>query len=308
VLFDFVIPGDINAKTGGYLYDKRLIEAAFAFGVTLQYVQSPRGIALIDGLALPLITLDHPFIALIHHPLALETGLSLEEQKRLYALEKAALAKASHIIVTSPITAEILVKDYAVSRETLTVALPGTPEMPRNRGENPLNFLCIGSLIPRKNYPFLIETLNELDLAWHLDIVGGDHYDPAETAKIKAQCDHRVSLHGTQDDLAPFYEHAGVFIMPSLYEGYGMVMGEALKAGCAIISTDGGALRDTLPAGCGIHVPVNDKQALKRAIITIQDKQTRNNCREKAFQAGQLLPSDATCAKIITDVIKKVCS
>jgi glycosyltransferase involved in cell wall biosynthesis len=308
VQFDFVIPGDINAKTGGYLYDKRLIEAALSFGVTLNHVQKPSKIALIDGLALPQITLDHPFIALIHHPLALETGLSLEEQKRLYSLEKAALAKASHIIVTSPITAEILVRDYAVSRETLSVALPGTPEIPRNRGENPLNFLCVGSLIPRKNYPFLIEALKELDLDWHLDIVGGDHYDPAETVKIKALCDHRVTLHGTQDNLNPFYEDAGVFLMPSLYEGYGMVMGEALKAGCAIISTDGGALKDTLPTSCGIHVPVNDKAALKAAILDMQNSQTRHNYREKAFQAGQLLPSDATCAKIITDIIKRVFS
>lgn len=305
--FDFIIPGDLNAKTGGYLYDKRLIEAAKSFGVTLNHRQQSTVIpALIDGLALPYASLTIPFIALIHHPLALEAGLTKEAQHQLYDLEKAALAKARHVIVTSPLTAETLIKDYAVLKEHLTIALPGTPAMPKNRGENPLNFLCIGSLIPRKNYPFLIEVLKELSLNWHLDIVGGDHYDPKETSKIKALCDNRITLHGIQTNLETYYENCGIFLMPSLYEGYGMVMGEALKSGCAIISTNGGALKETLPKEAGIHINVNDKAALKQAILTMQNKQIRNQYREKAFIAGQKLPTDHHCAKIVTDTLKKV--
>ena len=67
----------------------------------------------------------HPLIALVHHPLALETGVSAKDAVALRTSERAAL-RARGVIVTSPSTARTLAADYGVSAERITVAPPGT--------------------------------------------------------------------------------------------------------------------------------------------------------------------------------------
>ena len=73
---------------------------------------------LIDGLAygaLPTEVIEglaRPPVALCHHPLGLETGLTEAEAARLITAERAALDRAAHIVVTSPRTAGILIRDF----------------------------------------------------------------------------------------------------------------------------------------------------------------------------------------------------
>ena len=92
---------------------------------------------VIDGLAFGVLPEaaealreTHPLIALVHHPLALETGVSAEDAVRLRESERAALACTRGVIVTSPTTARTLAADYGVPRERITVAPPGTDRPP----------------------------------------------------------------------------------------------------------------------------------------------------------------------------------
>ena len=85
---------------------------------------------MIDGLALGVLPeaaaalrQTHPLIGLVHHPLALENGLSEAEAAALQASERAALANVRHVIVTSANTARLLVADYGVAPDRVTVAL-----------------------------------------------------------------------------------------------------------------------------------------------------------------------------------------
>ena len=105
----FAIPGDLDTPTGGYIYDRRIIEGLrdlgwqvdlvglgdgfpFPDAATLAFAQQalaavPPGCpVLIDGLALGVIpeiarqlSASHALIALVHHPLGLEAGLSLAQ-------------------------------------------------------------------------------------------------------------------------------------------------------------------------------------------------------------------------------------
>ncbi len=88
---------------------------------------------MIDGLAFGVLpdaaeTLrdSHSLVALVHHPLALESGLSAREAAALRASERAALACARHVIATSAATARLLASDYGVPSERLSVVEPGT--------------------------------------------------------------------------------------------------------------------------------------------------------------------------------------
>ena len=88
---------------------------------------------VVDGLALGAlpeaaekIARRAPLVALVHHPLALEAGLSPADAHKLFESERKALAAARSVIVTSRATAKRLNADYDVPPERITVAPPGT--------------------------------------------------------------------------------------------------------------------------------------------------------------------------------------
>jgi glycosyltransferase involved in cell wall biosynthesis len=155
VALAFAVPGRLDQPTGGYAYDRRVIAQLRRRGCDVDVIdvgegfprptdatkqealarlqQVPAGRAIvIDGLALgvlpeaaAVLRTTHPVIALVHHPLALEAGLTPDQAQALLASERAALAAARHVIVTSAATARLLAADYGVASGAITIALPG---------------------------------------------------------------------------------------------------------------------------------------------------------------------------------------
>src|SRR5262249_10538297 len=127
-----------------------------------------RGLAVIDGLAfgaLPDEALAHAerlrLIALVHHPLALETGLDPRQGEALEASERRALRLACHVVVTSRATAATLVR-YAVEPRRITVVEPGTDPAPVAHGTaltGTVALLTVATLTPRKGYELLLDAL-----------------------------------------------------------------------------------------------------------------------------------------------------
>jgi predicted benzoate:H+ symporter BenE len=174
-----VASGPLDQRTGGYIYDRRMVEGLRALGreVTVHELAGrfplvdavalaaarkavtdmPAGsLPVIDGLALPtflelLELLPRPWIALVHQPLALETGLDVAAAAALAAVERRALAAADRVIVTSPETRRRLAA-YDVVAARVGVVLPGTARAPRARGSGGpgVALLCVASLTPRK--------------------------------------------------------------------------------------------------------------------------------------------------------------
>src|ERR1700733_8630154 len=140
--FYFAIPGDLNTLTGGFIYDKRVIEAlqnnavpvrpliwpaSFPFPshddrahVTASLAGLPDdSIVLIDGLAfgaLPELMMAEVqrlrLIALVHHPLGYETGLPPDLRNRLIESERRALMAARHVITIIHMTARRFTNDF----------------------------------------------------------------------------------------------------------------------------------------------------------------------------------------------------
>ena len=339
----FAIPGDIEAATGGYAYARKVLRLLPDFGVNGHHIALPGSFPnpaaedleltrrlldqllpttpiLFDGLAfgaLPVETLDglrSPIVALVHHPLALETGLDDERRRQLRDSERASLARASAVIATSPLTARTLTAEYGVEPVRLTVAEPGTEPAIRARGTGrPFTILAVGSLIPRKGYRHLIEALAMLGRTdWHLTIVGSPAHDPAEANRIREMVlasgrRGRINIAGAVSarELQRLYTHADLFVMPSLYEGYGMVLAEAMARGLAIVSTTGGAAAETVPDDAAIKVQPGDSQALAEAIVALIDDPARlGRMRDASWSAGLALPRWRRTAEIIAGVLK----
>ena len=130
----FAVPGDLATPTGGYAYDRRIIAELSLRDWRIEVVDLGDGFpypaaatraaacarlaalrpghpVVIDGLAFGVLTeaaaalrASHPLVALVHHPLALESGLSAADSARLRASERSALACARHVIATSAAT------------------------------------------------------------------------------------------------------------------------------------------------------------------------------------------------------------
>jgi glycosyltransferase involved in cell wall biosynthesis len=257
-----------------------------------------------------------PIIALVHHPLCLEAGLSESRQKHLRGLETAALALAKRVVVTSAATARTLHADFGVEAGKTTVAEPGTDPARRARGSaGSLQLLSVGSIVPRKAYDILVRALAPLrDRDWHLAIAGATDRSPEALAALHAAMretglQDRVRIAGavTQARLADMYACADAFLLPSLYEGYGMVLAEAMARGLPIVCTTGGAVAETAPDAAAIKVPPGDERALTNAIRRVLDEpDLRRRLADASWTAGHKLPRWEDTARTIAGVIEEL--
>ncbi|PSC02663.1 glycosyl transferase family 1 [Alsobacter soli] len=342
----FAIPGDIDTPTGGYAYDRRLLGLLPDQGVRVRHLALPgsfpwasvgdlaetqallqatpeEATLLIDGLALGAMTdlvlrsVFRPIVALVHHPLALETGLPDRRRRALAASETAALARARHVIATSRETARLLAADYAVPPGRLTVAEPGCDPAPRaaGSGEPAPVLLAVGAVSPRKGYDVLIEALATLrDRPWRLRIAGATDRAPEETDRLRALVaahglGDRVAFEGSLagDALENAYARADLFVHAAHYEGYGMVLAEAMARGLPMVATTGGAAAETVPDGAGLKVPPGDPAALAQAIAALLDDPARRSAlADASWAAGQRLPRWELTAATVAAVLKGV--
>lgn len=341
----FAIPGDLATRTGGYGYAREVLARLPSIGVPVRHVVLPAGypapsagelretirilgdlsaeiVLLIDGLAYGAMPADlirkmrNPIVALVHHPLGYEPGLPEARVRELIALERDALALARRVIASSPFTKRLLVDEFAVSPSIITVAVPGTERAARAHGTgNPLQLLSVGSITPRKGFTFLVEALAPLvDFDWHLTIAGPLDRDANEVAAVKAAIashglDHRIELVGALDhpQLASLYSAADIFVLPSLFEGFGMVLTEAMARGLPIVCTWGGAAAETVPDEVAIKVPPAASKPLSAALHqVISDPGLRRRLGDAAWHAAQQLPDWDQTAKIIGSVIREV--
>jgi len=140
--------------------------------------------------------------------------------------------------------------------------------------------LCVAPLIPRKGHALLIEALAGLQgRDWTLHCVGSTARDAttadgARTAIARHGLAARVRLHGevNAEALQAFYDRADVFVLPSLHEGYGMALAEALARGLPVVSSTAGAITDTVPRAAGLLLPPGDSLALRRALARVLDE------------------------------------
>lgn len=325
----FAVPGSLETMTGGYFYDRRLVESLRLSGHDIRVITLPEGFpdpgpeamavalsqlrvlpadqpVIVDGLAFgamptkEVAQIAAPIIALVHHPLALETGLDAALAARLRGREQANLRLARQLIVPSPHTKAVLVSEYGVPEGKVTVLLPGIDRVPPGvtaQAMPPL-ILSVGILHPRKGHDVLIAALGRVrDLDWQAVIVGNpwDTAHVADLQRLIAQSDlaGRIRLAGAVDTVARdrFYAEATVFALATRYEGYGIVFNEALVHGLPIVTCRTGAVPDTVPAAAGLLVGVEDPHAFALALRQIlEDPHLRARMAAAALSAGAALP------------------
>lgn len=311
----FVVPGNPEQNTGGYRYVRRLVQALGSNGINARIkglpgrYPRPDSVAersmqdflaslpvgarvVLDGLAMgamPEVLERHTerlqMMALVHHPLADETGLDVGQQDWFNRMETRALAQVGQVFTTSEYTAARVQQAYGVAASRIVTAQPAVDDEyfsivranPSAGGREQPRLLCVGHLSARKAQHQLVEALSTLkDLPWQCALVGAQDRDPEYAEKVsRAISDNgladRIQLLGELDErhMAVAYANADLFVFPSRYEGYGMVIDEALAAGLPVLSSDGGALALTTQKPGACTYPAGDVSELARRLRSL---------------------------------------
>lgn len=230
--------------------------------------------------------LEAPLVSIVHHLRSSEERA--EWQNDLYRrVEKRYLASVDAFVFNSETTRET-VESLLRKKTRNVVATPGGDRLPRSmpptevaeraREEGPLRLLFVGNLIPRKGLSHLLKALHSLGRRpFHLDVVGSEETDRAHAAAMRKLVQQlhltdRVDFHGALDgeSLEERFRRAQLLVVPSSYEGFGIVYLEAMAFGLPVIASATGATDEIVHhEATGFLVPPGDVWSLARRIESL---------------------------------------
>jgi len=326
----FAISADYERRTGGWIYNERLMRELAIAGWQVRHLVLPAGfpnpseeartrsaeafanlpddtLVVVDQLCLgvmPELAKREAerlrLVMIVHHPLMLEQNGG-QDRDRFARLECEALRHVRLAIVTSRATAAFLREEFGVPASKRVVAVPGTDRGPLavGSGGGVLSLLSVGAVVPRKAHGTLIAALAMLnDMAFRLTIAGNTTRAPDHVAVLRKQIDvaglgHRVMLAGELEDAAleVMWRSADVYVASSRHEGFGMAIAEAISRGLPVVTTQAGAVSEWLSPRAALIVPSGDAEALRNALARVLgEPETRMALQRGAREERMRLP------------------
>jgi glycosyltransferase involved in cell wall biosynthesis len=226
---------------------------------------------------------SRPLVSIVHHLRSSEERP--DWQNRMYRrVEKRYLSGIDAFVFNSHTTRES-VEELLSKKTRNVVATPGGDRFRRTmtreqvdaraREEGSLRILFVGNVIPRKGLDRLLEALSSTkELGATLDVVGSLDADRGYAARVRRQVEalgltDRIRFHGSLEGerLEERFLQAQIFVVPSSYEGFGIVYLEAMGFGLPVIATAAGATDEIVRhEATGYLVPPGDSAILARRI------------------------------------------
>lgn len=223
-----------------------------------------------------------------------------------YARCAASARQADRVLAVSECTARDVVRLLGVdpARIRVTPEAAGPAYAPRPRAAlddlaGRLGFqaarpyvLFVGTIEPRKNLPLLLEAMallpKHLDRDVDLLVVGrrGEFSSPVDEALARLALGARVRFLGplAADDVAVLYSHAAVFAFPSLYEGFGLPLLEAMACGAPVVASNAGPMPEVV-GNAGILLPPENPRAWADALgQLISDPAARSSLVQRGHE------------------------
>ena len=241
-----------------------------------RFIHLPRVMAIMD-------------LSFLHYP----TLFRKKDYYQLVNWTKYSVHHARHIVTISEFSKNAIIESYQVPESRVTVTYPGfhmrkmsqessSSIKKRYQLNNPF-VLAVGTLQPRKNFTKLIEAFSLIKQDKHyqdldLVIVGKKGWLYEEILSAPSQFHIRESvkfLDFVPDaDLAPLYSEAECFVLPSLYEGFGLPVLEAMANGCSVVVSNVSSLPE-IAGDAGIYVDPTRVETIRSGIHqALQEKGT----------------------------------
>lgn len=217
--------------------------------------------------------------------------------------------KAKGILTISQASKDDIIKTYGVAENKVMVTYPGIKNESRimnqesridairkKYGVKGDYILFVGTLQPRKNITRLIEAFSKISNIKNqrsninLIIVGkkGWKFEEILSAPKKFGIENKVKFLDfvTDEDLTAFYKNAVCFVLPSLYEGFGLPILEAMKYGCPVITSNVSSLPEA-GGNAALYVnPLDVNDIAKNLESIISPSADGSELREKLIKKG----------------------
>jgi glycosyltransferase involved in cell wall biosynthesis len=241
------------------------------------------------------------------------------------------LKMAAKIIAVSDFTKSEVEKYYKIPNKKIAAIHNGVDfelfnqfvsheksEEVRKKYNLPEKFIFyIGTLQPRKNIPVLVEALNILHEKYSLNniklVIAGNrkahNFDPKiDEATKKYNLEICVIFPGwiDEEDKPALYKLASCFVFPSLYEGFGIPIVEAMAAGTPVVSSDKSCLPEIGKNGTIYANPNNPEEFAKKIHEILSDENLRNNFVKKGKEAAKGYTWQKNAERIL-EVYRNLC-
>jgi glycosyltransferase involved in cell wall biosynthesis len=145
--------------------------------------------------------------------------------------------------------------------------------------------LSVSVIRPHKNFDFLVRVFNKLKSEFNsphqLVIVGGVHFGVEKFLKEidKSPFKKDILYLGNlkAEELASIYNFADIFVFPSLYEGFGIPLLEAMRFNVPVISSNAASLTEVGGDTCLYFDPQDETDACDKILTVLKDETVRNN-------------------------------
>lgn len=236
------------------------------------------------------------------------TMKGLLDSQEKHARKDAEIALADQIVVASSFTRTSLLDHFGPNLNVTVVpyGCPPAVTRPARRDANePLRLFYAGHLAQRKGVADLLEATGRLGFDWHLTLAGpmpAAVPEALRTALSDPRCNWLGAIpHAT---LLEEMTRAHVFVFPSIVEGFGMVLTEAMACGLPVITTPHTAGPDLITSGReGFIVPIRDPDAIAGALTRLAEQEDRRQeMAESALEAARRLSWSAYESRIAKHV------
>ena len=258
----------------------------------------------------PLRKSSMPYVVTIHDTIAIDHPGWCKPTNALYfnLFMKRTAQRASRVISVSKSTAGDLERNFGLSDSKVCVVYPGIDEIfrvekdgsgcsqIRRRYNLPERYvLFVGNIEPKKNIATLLSVqrrLREKGLPHKLVIVGKRSWcaraDLDQIQREVAESNVIVTGYVDREDLPFVYAMADVFLFPSLYEGFGLPPLEAMACGTPVVSSNRGALAETVGDAAYIVEPDDTEQIVEAVVSMISDSGLREEHIAKGLRQSEL--------------------
>lgn len=197
----------------------------------------------------------------------------LNDSKNMISLQKKQCADADAIIAISHSTKNDLIKYYNISKEKISVIHLGVDKeiffKKRKSNLDVRNFiLFVGNRQTYKNFELFVESFAEItDQSINLVLFGGGEITQSEIRLLDKFSIIKKVYYETGDDikLSKFYNSAKFMVYPSLYEGFGLPVLEAMSCGCPVIAGDNSSISEVADDSA-LLIDVTKKEAIRDAM------------------------------------------
>jgi alpha-1,3-rhamnosyl/mannosyltransferase len=228
---------------------------------------------------------------------------------------------ANHILTISEFIRQEIIDEFKVPMEMVT-AIPLAPdpifslrsaaevEKIKQQYKLPQSYLLfVSSLEPRKNIDLLIDAIRNISVDIPLVLVGwhgwGDKEWLEEIKSTKLKTRIHIIGHVPDEHLAEIYNGATALVYPSLYEGFGLPIVEAMACGCPVICSDTASMPEAA-GDAALFINPKKSDELSAAIeCMVSDQETRTDLISKGHAQAKRFSWERTARETL-DVFKKV--